>query len=89
MDDREWMYTGRSSQTSLTEEWIDKTDAFLKWAFARVKELVSLGVPAANVQTCIGKPRWSWVNIFARMDLRQTIPGGSTMVKPIVGETRS
>ena len=37
MDDREWMYTGRSSQTSLIEEWIDKTDAFLERAFARVK----------------------------------------------------
>ena len=37
MDDREWMYTGRSSQTSLTDEWIDKTDAFLERAFARVK----------------------------------------------------
>ena len=35
-----------------------------------LKELVSLGVPAANVQTRVGKPRWSWVNIFARMDLR-------------------
>ena len=37
MDDREWMYTGRSSQTSLTAEWIDKSDAFLERAFARVK----------------------------------------------------
>ena len=54
-----------------------------------LKELVSLGVPAANVQTRVGKPSWSWVNIFVRMDLRQTIPGGSTMVKPIMGETRS
>ncbi|XP_072147947.1 uncharacterized protein [Setaria viridis] len=37
MDDREWMYTGRSSQDSLTDEWIEKTDAFLDRAFARVK----------------------------------------------------
>ena len=37
MDDCEWMYTGCSSQTSLTTEWIDKTNAFLEWAFARVK----------------------------------------------------
>ena len=37
MDDREWMYTGRSSQGSFTDEWIEKTDAFLKLAFARVK----------------------------------------------------
>jgi hypothetical protein len=33
MDDCEWMYTGRSSQGQLTHEWIDKTDAFLEWAF--------------------------------------------------------
>jgi hypothetical protein len=33
MDDREWMYTGRSSQGQLPLEWIDKTDAFLEWAF--------------------------------------------------------
>ena len=31
------MYTGRSSQGSLTNEWIEKTDAFLELAFARVK----------------------------------------------------
>ena len=37
MDDREWMYMGRSSQGSLTDEWIEKTDAFLELAFARVK----------------------------------------------------
>ncbi|XP_066320049.1 uncharacterized protein [Miscanthus floridulus] len=37
MDDREWMYTGFSSQTLLTEEWINTIDAFLEWAFARVK----------------------------------------------------
>ncbi|XP_072151358.1 uncharacterized protein [Setaria viridis] len=37
MDDREWMYTGRSSQSSLTDEWIEKTDAFLELAFAKVK----------------------------------------------------
>jgi hypothetical protein len=37
MDDREWMYTDRSSQGSLFDEWIEKTDAFLKLAFANVK----------------------------------------------------
>ena len=31
------MYTGRSSQGLLTDEWIEKTDAFLELAFARVK----------------------------------------------------
>ena len=37
MDDREWMQTGCSSQGSFTDEWIEKTDAFLELAFARVK----------------------------------------------------
>ena len=31
------MYTGRFSQSSWTEELINKTVAFLEWAFARVK----------------------------------------------------
>ena len=84
MDDHEWMYTGRSSQGSLTDKWIEKTDAFLELAFARVKGHVPHGVPTAFVQTCVDKQRWSWVNIFARMDLRWIIPSGSTMVNPIV-----
>ena len=33
MEDREWMYTGRASQGQVTNEWIDKTDAFLERAF--------------------------------------------------------
>ena len=37
MVEREWMYTCCSSQGSLTDEWIEKTDAFLELAFARVK----------------------------------------------------
>jgi len=43
-----------------------------------------LGVPTTFVQTRVDKQRWSRVNIFARMDLQQTISGGSTMVNPIV-----
>ena len=84
MDDREWMYTDRSSQGSFTDEWIEKTDAFLELALQGLKEHVPLGVPTAFVQTHVDKQRWLWVNIFARMDLRRTIPGGSTMVNPIV-----
>ena len=37
MDDREWMYMGRSCQGLFTDEWIEKTDAFLELAFARAK----------------------------------------------------
>ena len=53
-----------------------------------LKERVKFAVPTANVQTGKDKRRRSWGNIFERMDLRQTIPGGSTIVKPIVRERR-
>jgi hypothetical protein len=33
MEDREWMYTGRLGQGHVTNEWINKTDAFLERAF--------------------------------------------------------
>ena len=33
MEDREWTYTGHASQGQVTNEWIEKTDAFLEWAF--------------------------------------------------------
>jgi hypothetical protein len=58
----------------------------LSWKkhFRRLKEHVPLGVPTADVQTKNSKQRWTWVNIFASMDLRKTIQGGSTMVKSIV-----
>ena len=45
MEDREWMYMGHSSQGLMNDEWIEKTDAFLELAFARVKrthEFISL-----------------------------------------------
>jgi len=37
MDDREWMYTGRSSPTDFSLEWIEKIDAFLELAFDKAK----------------------------------------------------
>jgi hypothetical protein len=33
MEDREWMYTGRLSWGQVTDEWINKTDAFLERMF--------------------------------------------------------
>ncbi|TVU50191.1 hypothetical protein EJB05_01553, partial [Eragrostis curvula] len=38
MDDREWMYTGHPRKGSETSEWVDKTLAFLKQAFANVRK---------------------------------------------------
>ena len=37
MEDRQWMYTGHSSQTEFFEEWIEKTDAFLELAIDKAK----------------------------------------------------
>ena len=65
MDDREWMYTGHSSQSSWTEEWIDKTVAFLERAFARVKGASVTWCPCSKcANTCrqtklvMGKHLW-------------------------------
>ena len=56
MEDCEWMYTGHASQGQVTNEWIDKVDAFLERAFGwLLKERVKFVVPAANVQ--IGKDK--------------------------------
>jgi hypothetical protein len=35
MDDHEWMYTGWSRQGDWSDEWIEKTNAFLDRAFAK------------------------------------------------------
>jgi hypothetical protein len=42
MDDRKWMYTGRSSQSDFTNEWVNKTDAFLKRAFGKAAKGASV-----------------------------------------------
>ena len=52
MEDREWMYTGRASQGQVTDEWIDKTDAFLERAFGvAAKGASKICYPCSNVQT--------------------------------------
>jgi hypothetical protein len=33
MDDREWMYMGRTNQFDFSKEWMRKTDDFLELAF--------------------------------------------------------
>jgi hypothetical protein len=48
MDDREWMYMGRSNQGSLTDEWIQKTEAFLELAFAKVKGARATWCPCSS-----------------------------------------
>ncbi|XP_072151116.1 uncharacterized protein [Setaria viridis] len=48
MEDRQWMYTGRTSQNTLTNEWLDKTDAFLERAFASVNGARSTWCPCSK-----------------------------------------
>ena len=48
------------------------------------KEAIPPGVRATNVQTRVDKHVKSWRIIIAIMDLREIIPGGPTMAKPIV-----
>jgi hypothetical protein len=48
MDDHEWMYMGRSSQTEFSDEWIRKTDAFLELAFAKAKGARATWCPYSN-----------------------------------------
>ena len=89
MDDREWMYMGRSSQTSLIDEWIDKIDAFLEQAFARVK---GASVTWCLCSKCANMRRQTKVVMgkhLCKNKFTTDYTSGSTMVKPIVGETRS
>ena len=37
MDDRHWMYTGRPSQATMTDEWIRKTNNFLEAAWSQAE----------------------------------------------------
>ena len=84
MDDREWMYTGRVTQASMTNEWIEKTNEFLEGAWAQAEGSRFMWCPARVVETINERQRRSWANILSIMDLRQTIPGGSFTVKPVV-----
>jgi hypothetical protein len=48
MDDREWMYTGRPSQRAFTDEWIEKTKAFIDRAFALVLGALAIWCPCSR-----------------------------------------
>ena len=55
MDDRAWMYTGWKCGGQLSGEWIDKTEAFLDRAFAKLKGGKPSGVRATNVEASVDK----------------------------------
>jgi hypothetical protein len=85
MEDREWMYSGRLGQGQVTDEWIDKTDAFLEQAFGEAANGASKIVcPCSNYVNRKRETKKVMGNIFGGMDLRQAIPGGSTTVKTVV-----
>ena len=89
MDNREWMYMGRPSLAEITPEWMDKTEGFLNQAFGKAANGArDTFCPCSECGNRKKKQGRSWGNIFASMDLRQTIPGGRSMVKPIVLEMR-
>jgi hypothetical protein len=65
MDDRKWMYTGCSSQSDFTTEWMMKTNDFLELAFGEyVKGAILVLCPCKRCANKKGKTRWTWVNIF-------------------------
>jgi hypothetical protein len=59
------------------------------WIKHLARQRVRHSIPAVNVKTRKEKQGKSWGSIFASIDICQTIPGGCTMVKPIVLERRS
>ena len=50
MDNREWMYTGRPSQTQMTREWMDKTEKFLEHAFKEAKGAIDTFCPCSHCE---------------------------------------
>ena len=54
MNGREWMYTGRPSQASMTHEWIYKTNDFLEGAWAHAEGASVMWCPCSS---CANKKR--------------------------------
>ena len=50
MDDREWMYSRRSSFGQWTDEWIKKTDAFLETVFRSAKGARKVWCPCSSCE---------------------------------------
>ena len=48
MDDRQWMYTGRPTQATMTDEWIRKTNDFLERAWGQAEGSSILWCPCKN-----------------------------------------
>ena len=48
MNDCEWMYTGRVTRASMTEEWIEKTNEFLEGAWAQAEGSSFMWCPCSS-----------------------------------------
>jgi hypothetical protein len=73
MEDCEWMYSGRLGQGQVTNEWIDKTDAFLERAFGEAAKRASkLFCPCSK---CANRKRQT-----------KKIMGGTSLVEWIYGK---
>jgi hypothetical protein len=53
MDDREWMYTGRPSQSDFTTEWMMKANDFLELAFGECAKGAILVLCPCNIRANI------------------------------------
>ena len=85
MDDREWMYKGWQSEQEYIELALKVNDF---WKRHLIEDRVECRVHASSVKIGYINHNSLWVNILSQMSLWKTIPGGSAMVKPIVGEKR-
>ena len=84
MDDHESMYTGHSSQGSLTDEWIEKIDAFLELAFARVKGVHATWCPCSICANTCRQTKVVMGKHLCKTRFTADYTGGSTMVNLIV-----
>ena len=48
MDDREWMYTGRVTRASMTDEWIEKTNEVLEEAWVHAEGSSFMWCPCSS-----------------------------------------
>ena len=58
MDDRDWMYTGRSGYGEWTEDWLNKVNGFLETAFAGAEGRDKLWCPCNQCKNKREQTKW-------------------------------
>ena len=86
MDDREWMYTGRLGPSSITDEWFEKTEAFLEVAFGRLKGAMHTWCPCCICANGRRQTRDVMGHHLCKNGFTEdyTTPGGYCTVKLII-----